>query len=64
MVTKTRPINIIEELIKAGYRYFGENRVQEAKNKYASLSKEIELHLIGPLQTNKTKDKFVPNQFL
>ena len=55
-VTKTRPVNIIDDLIKAGYRFFGENRVQEAKNKYSSLSKEIELHLIGPLQTNKTKE--------
>ena len=55
-VTKTRPINIIDDLIKEGYRFFGENRVQEAKNKYSSLSKEIELHLIGPLQTNKTKE--------
>jgi pyridoxal phosphate enzyme (YggS family) len=45
--------------IEAGQRVFGENRVQEAKAKWPALKArfpDIELHLIGPLQTNKVKD--------
>jgi hypothetical protein len=45
-------------VIAAGQRVFGENRVQEAKAKWPSLSRHegIQLHLIGPLQSNKAKD--------
>jgi pyridoxal phosphate enzyme (YggS family) len=59
-VSKTFPADAIEPVIEqGGLRVFGENRVQEAKAKWpALLSKhaDIELHLIGPLQSNKAKD--------
>jgi PLP dependent protein len=58
-VSKTFPAEAIEPVIAAGQRVFGENRVQEAKAKWpALLVKEpgIELHLIGPLQSNKAKE--------
>ena len=57
IVTKNQEIDEIKELIFKGYRSFGENRVQEALNKFSDLNKKdnIELHLIGPLQTNKAK---------
>ena len=48
-----------EEALKAGHRVFGENRVQEAGQKWPDLKKQydgVELHLIGSLQTNKAKD--------
>jgi pyridoxal phosphate enzyme (YggS family) len=58
-VTKTVPAAVIEEAIEAGQRLFGENRVQEAHGKWPALKQlhpDIELHLIGPLQTNKAKE--------
>jgi pyridoxal phosphate enzyme (YggS family) len=58
-VTKTVPEAGIREALAAGQRLFGENRVQEAQGKFPSLKAEfpdLELHLIGPLQTNKVKD--------
>ncbi|MGB6348894.1 MAG: YggS family pyridoxal phosphate-dependent enzyme [Pseudolabrys sp.] len=58
-VSKTFDANAIEPVIAAGQRVFGENRVQEAKAKWPRLlSKQtgIELHLIGPLQSNKAKE--------
>ena len=58
-VSKTVPQQGIREAIAAGQRLFGENRVQEAQAKYPQLKDEhpgLELHLIGPLQTNKVKD--------
>ncbi len=58
-VSKTVPVERIELVIGAGQRVFGENRVQEAKAKYPALIERepaLELHLIGPLQTNKAKD--------
>lgn len=58
-VSKTVPQEGIREAIAAGQRLFGENRVQEAQAKYPSLKSEhpgLELHLIGPLQTNKVKE--------
>ena len=56
IVTKNRNIEIIKELIDKGYQLFGENKVQEAKEKFENiLTPNIELHLIGPLQTNKVK---------
>lgn len=56
--SKTQPASIIEEAIAAGIDCFGENRVQEAQEKWAGLKekhKNIKLHLIGQLQTNKVK---------
>jgi pyridoxal phosphate enzyme (YggS family) len=58
-VSKTFPIETIEPVIGAGQCVFGENRVQEAKGKWPSLIEKhagIELHLIGPLQSNKAKE--------
>jgi PLP dependent protein len=58
-VSKTVPAVVIEEAIEAGQRLFGENRVQEAHGKWQALKAlhpDIELHLIGPLQTNKVRE--------
>ncbi len=56
LVTKNRPQSIIKLLIDEGYSLFGENRVQEAHEKFSDLEgRNIKLHLIGPLQTNKVK---------
>jgi pyridoxal phosphate enzyme (YggS family) len=58
-VSKTHGAETIRAALKAGQRRFGENRIQEAKSKWPELRTEfhdIELHLIGPLQTNKVKD--------
>jgi pyridoxal phosphate enzyme (YggS family) len=53
-VTKTQPDAAIEAALAAGQRVFGENRVQEAKGRWAERrTAELELRLIGPLQTNK-----------
>jgi pyridoxal phosphate enzyme (YggS family) len=58
-VSKTHQAEAIEPVIAAGQRVFGENRVQEAKAKWPPLMAKhpgIELHLIGPLQSNKAKE--------
>ncbi len=58
-MTKTFPADRIREALAAGHRVFGENRVQEAKAKWPALRLEfpdIELHLIGPLQSNKAAE--------
>lgn len=58
-VTKTYGEAAILPVIAAGQRAFGENRVQEAKGKWPPLKArfpDLELHLIGPLQSNKTKE--------
>ena len=58
-VSKTFDADAITPVIEAGQRVFGENRVQEAKAKWPPLVSAypgIELHLIGPLQSNKVKD--------
>jgi pyridoxal phosphate enzyme (YggS family) len=54
-VSKTKPIEAIQELYDAGQRIFGENRVQELVDKYEVLPKDIHWHLIGHLQRNKVK---------
>ena len=54
-VTKTATMGQIEEAINAGVKIIGENRVQDAKEKYQILTAGIEWHLIGHLQTNKVK---------
>ncbi|MBB5517675.1 YggS family pyridoxal phosphate-dependent enzyme [Amphiplicatus metriothermophilus] len=61
-VTKTRGPDRILPLLEAGHRRFGENRVQEAAAKWPALRArfpDIELHLIGPLQSNKAKEAVV-----
>lgn len=58
-VSKTFDATVIEPVIAAGQRVFGENRVQEARTKWPPLLEkhaDIELHLIGPLQSNKAKE--------
>jgi pyridoxal phosphate enzyme (YggS family) len=58
-VTKTVPPEVIEQAIAAGQRCFGENRVQEATSKWPDLREShpgIELHLVGPLQSNKVRE--------
>ena len=60
-VSKTHAAEQILPLLEAGHRVFGENRVQEAKAKWPALRArfaDIELHLIGPLQTNKVREAF------
>lgn len=54
-VSKTKPVEDIQEAYNAGQRVFGENLVQELVDKYEALPKDIEWHLIGHLQTNKVK---------
>ncbi|MEK6747065.1 MAG: YggS family pyridoxal phosphate enzyme [Pseudomonadota bacterium] len=56
--SKTQPAYVIEEAIRAGISCFGENRVQEAREKWSELRgkhSNVKLHLIGALQTNKVK---------
>jgi len=54
-VSKTKPAEDIMEAYNSGYRIFGENKPQELKEKYNTLPKDIEWHMIGHLQTNKVK---------
>ncbi|MGB4398950.1 MAG: YggS family pyridoxal phosphate-dependent enzyme [Daejeonella sp.] len=54
-VSKTKPAESIAEAYAAGQRVFGENTVQELVEKYDTLPKDIEWHLIGHLQSNKVK---------
>jgi len=54
-VSKTKPIEMIQEASSKGHLDFGENKVQELVIKYESLSKNIRWHMIGHLQRNKVK---------
>jgi PLP dependent protein len=54
-VSKTQPIERLQEAYDAGQRIFGENKAQELATKHAALPKDIEWHMIGHLQTNKVK---------
>jgi pyridoxal phosphate enzyme (YggS family) len=61
VVTKNQNFDKIKELISIGHCGFAENRVQEANEKWSEvlkLNKNIQLHLIGKLQSNKAKDAF------
>ncbi|MBU4435175.1 MAG: YggS family pyridoxal phosphate-dependent enzyme [Alphaproteobacteria bacterium] len=55
-VSKTQPWDHIAPVLAAGQRVFGENRVQEAMERWTPHRQDVELHLIGPLQTNKVRD--------
>jgi len=58
-VSKTHGAERVRELLAVGQRVFGENRVQEAEEKFPALKvdyPDLELHLIGPLQTNKARE--------
>ena len=57
-VSKLQPEGRVRAVLDAGHRVFGENRVQEAQGRWAPLAAEfdgVELHLVGPLQTNKAR---------
>lgn len=54
-VSKTKPIEDLQEAYDAGQRVFGENKIQEMANKYDALPKDIQWHMIGHLQSNKVK---------
>ncbi len=60
-ISKKQPPERVEAVLEEGHRLFGENRVQEAAAKWPAWKarfKEVELHLVGPLQTNKIKQAF------
>ena len=54
-VTKTKPVEMLMEAYDAGFKRYGENKVQEMVMKHEQMPKDIEWHLIGHLQTNKVK---------
>lgn len=56
-VSKTKPVDMLEQAYQAGQRHFGESYVQEAVDKIAALQNKSDIiwHFIGPIQTNKTK---------
>ncbi len=57
-VSKVQPNDRVEAVLKQGHRCFGENRVQEAAGKWPAFQEafpDVDLHLIGPLQTNKAR---------
>lgn len=61
LVTKNQSIDTIYPFIEAGHTHFGENKVQEASQKWSNILKnnsKVKLHLIGKLQSNKAKDAF------
>ena len=55
-VSKTKPPHMLQEAYDLGVRIFGENKVQEIREKYEVLPKDIDWHMIGHLQTNKVKN--------
>ncbi len=58
-VSKTHPAEVVAPALAAGHRIFGENRVQESGGKWPALRERfagVELHLIGPLQSNKARE--------
>ena len=57
-VSKVQPNERVKAVLESGHRVFGENRIQEAQSKWPDFKKQykdVELHIIGPLQTNKTR---------
>lgn len=57
-ISKVQPLERVEAVLQQGHRLFGENRVQEAAGKWPDFKdrfQEVELHLVGPLQTNKAR---------
>ncbi len=54
-VSKTKPVEDLQEAYAAGMRDFGENKIQEMCDKYEVLPKDIRWHMIGHVQTNKVK---------
>ena len=67
IVTKNRSFETIFPIIQSGHLHFGENKVQEAKEKWSTFlhdNKNVKLHLIGKLQSNKAKDAFALFDFI
>ena len=67
IVTKNRSFETILPLIQSGHLHFGENKVQEAKEKWSIFlndNKNVKLHLIGKLQSNKATDAFALFDFI
>ncbi|WP_435577997.1 YggS family pyridoxal phosphate-dependent enzyme [Gilvibacter sp.] len=54
-VSKTKPVEDLQEAYDAGQRIFGENKIQEMATKWEELPKDIQWHMIGHVQTNKVK---------
>ena len=54
-VSKTKPVEDIREAMKCGIKIFGENKVQELREKTEIIKESLEWHMIGHLQTNKVK---------
>jgi pyridoxal phosphate enzyme (YggS family) len=54
-VSKTKPLELLNEAYDQGQRIFGENKVQEMVDKFEKMPKDIKWHMIGHLQTNKVK---------
>ena len=54
-VSKTKPVEMLQDVYDCGCRHFGENKVQELMDKYDKLPKDIKWHMIGHLQRNKVK---------
>ena len=54
-VSKTKPVELLNEAYNQGQRIFGENKVQEMVDKFEKMPKDIKWHMIGHLQTNKVK---------
>ncbi|MGC9419699.1 MAG: YggS family pyridoxal phosphate-dependent enzyme [Rhodovulum sp.] len=57
-ISKVQPLERVEAVLQAGHRVFGENKVQEAQGKWPEFMERfagVELHLVGPLQSNKTR---------
>jgi len=67
IVTKNRSFDTILPIIQSGHLHFGENKVQEAQEKWSTFlhdNKNVKLHLIGKLQSNKAKDAFALFDFI
>ena len=67
VVTKNRSLETIYPIIQMGHLHFGENKVQEAREKWSNFkynNKNLKLHLIGKLQSNKAKDAFALFDFI
>ena len=67
IVTKNRSFETILPIVQSGHLHFGENKVQEAKEKWSTSlndNKNVKLHLIGKLQSNKAKDAFALFDFI
>ena len=54
-VSKTKPIELLQEVYNAGQRVFGENKIQEMSEKHDAMPKDVEWHMIGHVQRNKVK---------